>query len=217
MLAKSYMIESEKVFQIQPHQTLEEALQLMSRSYKALPVVEDNKFVGVLEKVAVYDAFYEDQDCAFKEFMKQHKVSEFMRSDITTIEQDERFSAVLLCMEKLDIDFLPIHEEGNFAGIITRNRVFKAFEEGFGLDKDGYVLELFTLDTKGKLLEIAQLLKKHNANTLNILIFDLDLMKNDRIILKIETDKIEEIKEDFTTNGFRVGECYYEEAKPIQE
>lgn len=213
MLAKTYMVKSDGVYQVQPWQTLEDAFQVMSlSSYKALPVVEGDRLAGVLKKVDVYDAYYHNKDRPFTDFLQEHRVLDFMKKDVEPLRRDERFSSVLLNMEKLDIDFLPICEEDKFAGIITRNSVLKAFQQGMGLEKSGYVIELLTVDIQGRLLDLAQILNKHGANVLNIMVFDLHLMKLDRIIVKLETDDVEALKNDILKHGFQVGEYYFEDA-----
>jgi acetoin utilization protein AcuB len=205
MNATMYMIPVGKLELSKESESVRETLEKMKEgSFKTLPVVDNsNHFIGVIHESSLYEAyFYNEVD--IEEFMNA-EIRPLVKKDIESIHKNADFLQVILSMEKMDIHFLPcVDDQQRFLGIVTRNNIFQAFESAFGYNQDGYLIEIVTIDAKGQLARLAKTISLTNSNIVSTIQFDLVVANLERVIVKVQTDNIDNLLEKISDEGFRV-------------
>ena len=148
MLARDIMTEN--VVTIEPEASVEEAAKILSENnVSGLPVVEENKLVGIISET---DLIIKDKKLHFpdyinllggiiyleshKKFEKEFKkyiavkVKELMTEEVKTINPDTSEEDIATIMVEENINRLPVvDEEGNLLGIVTRADLLKNLAE----------------------------------------------------------------------------------------
>jgi acetoin utilization protein AcuB len=205
MNAALYMIPIDKLVLAKESDSIEETLSKMRKgSYKTLPVVDEtNHFIGVVSASDLYEAFFHNN--IDKELFVKAEIRPLVVKNSNTIHRNTDFLQVILNMEKLDIHFLPcVDDFQRFLGIVTRNKIFEAFESAFGYNQDGYLIEVVTIDAKGQLAKLAHTITATNSNIISTVHFDLTVANLERVIIKVQTTNIDLVLEKIADEGFRV-------------
>ncbi|GAA0383274.1 CBS domain-containing protein [Bacillus horti] len=205
MNALMYMIPKEKLELAKQTDSVEDILKRMKEgSFKTLPVIDEAKhFVGVIHESSIYESFFYNE--VKKEEFLQAEIRPLVKENVLTVDKGTDFFEVILRMEKLDIHFLPIVDSAQqFMGIVTRNKIFEAFESAFGHNRDGYLIEVVSIDAKGQLARLAKAISSTHSNIASMVHFDVNVASLERVIVKVETEKIEEVLENISNEGFRV-------------
>ncbi|WP_081792131.1 CBS domain-containing protein [Caldalkalibacillus mannanilyticus] len=205
MNASLYMIPISSLSLSKENDTIGDTLKTMKDgSFKTLPVVdESNHFIGVINASDLYEAFF--LQSVSKEAFLTSEIRPFVKKGIKVIHKNTDFLQVILQMEKMDIHFLPCVDDYNrFLGIISRNNIFQAFESAFGYNQDGYLIEVITIDAKGQLAKLAQIITETNSNIISILQFDLTVAGLERIIVKVQSIDIDKLLNEISDAGFRI-------------
>lgn len=188
--------------------TIETALNIIEESgYLSLPVVQGDKFVGVLSRKFIYEVYFNENGGDKATFLTR-KVSEFMRTKIEPIKENiliEEAAAIFL-EEKLK--FIPICDENDrFEGIVTPAVILARYRLIFGMKNPRLVI--YTFDFKGKLAKILDLISKAGGSIKNIVQMDTEVMGLQEISLRVESKDIKKVIKSLQQAGFEVRE--YEE------
>lgn len=205
MNATMYMISKEKLKLANKNDSVKQTLETMEEgNFKTLPVVDEaGQFIGVIRSSDLYKSFFHsDVD---KETFYKASIYQLVDESVKPINKNTDFAQVILNMEKMDIHFLACVDDYNrFLGIVTRNNIFQAFESAFGLNQDGYMIEVIAIDAKGQLARLAQAISAMKANIISIIQFDLTVANLERIIVKVQADNIDRVLEKISDEGFRI-------------
>ena len=90
---------------------------LLKYGHTGVPVVEDDRLVGVISR--------RDVDKALKHGLKHAPVKGFMTQEVVTVEPDLSWEEVQKLMVQNDIGRLPVLEEGKLVGIVSRSDVLR--------------------------------------------------------------------------------------------
>ncbi len=95
---------------------------LNEKGFKALPVVNDGKVVGIVTKTDLMNISRNDQDIT--------NVSKVMTRNVVTVKPTDSLHEVLKKMSLNEVGRLPVINENNeLIGIITRNDLYQAYEK----------------------------------------------------------------------------------------
>jgi CBS domain-containing protein len=140
------------VIKLDKNATLCEATTLMSlKKVSGAPVVDsEDKLVGILsesdvlefaaskegvglevDKLSVaslpYDRLVRDEVlCRRYKSVGEAKVSEVMSTEVVTVEVDDDIEKALETMVRMEVNRLPVHQEGKLVGIVTRQDILIA-------------------------------------------------------------------------------------------
>lgn len=210
MNAFMYMIPKTQLVTVQPSDSIKTVLEKMKKgSYKTLPVVDQaGLFIGVIHESEIYKSYFYEQ--GEQEGFLNAEIRPLIVLDVEQVEKNTDFYEVILKMEKLNIHFLPVMDQtGLFIGIVTRNKIFEAFESAFGYHKDGFLIEVVSIDAKGQLARLAKAISSTQANIASMVLFDVSVANLERIIVKVETEHIDNVIDKITSEGFRVTSYRY--------
>jgi acetoin utilization protein AcuB len=129
MTVANWMTKS--VLTIKPHDTLKQAREIMTKHrVNQLPVVIDNKVVGIVTDRDVRDAYPSSirlrRGKDIDEFADSHTVEEVMTFNVVTIGPDASLREAAQHLRKQRFGAVPIVDHGKLVGIITRSDLLDA-------------------------------------------------------------------------------------------
>ena len=119
------------VLTIKPHDTLKKARELMTKHrVNQLPVVADDKVVGIVTDRDVRDAYPSSMRLLrgkdIEEFADSHVVEEVMTFNVVTIGPEASLREAAQHMRKQRFGAVPVIDRGKLVGIITRSDLLDA-------------------------------------------------------------------------------------------
>jgi len=103
---------------VSPETRLGEVEQMLLRyGHTGVPVTEDKCLVGIISR--------RDVDKAIKHGLQHAPVKGFMTTNVTTVDVEASWEEVQRLMVQHDIGRLPVVEEGNVVGIVSRSDVLR--------------------------------------------------------------------------------------------
>ena len=122
---------TKSVLTIKPHDTLKKARELMTKHrVNQLPVVADDKVVGIVTDRDVRDAYPSSMRLLrgkdIEEFADSHVVEEVMTFNVVTIGPEASLREAAQHMRKQRFGAVPVIDRGNLVGIITRSDLLDA-------------------------------------------------------------------------------------------
>ena len=141
---------------IPPQATAREALALCrERRIRHLPVLEDERLVGIVSDRDLRSATPALGDPARAEALGRIVVSEIMASDVTTAQPEDPIEEAANEMREKKIGCLPVVEGDALVGIISSSDVMEALVYLMGAHEPGNRLEVVMPDRPGTLAGVA--------------------------------------------------------------
>lgn len=183
--------------------TLKSALDKMrDANIKSIPVVNGNKFQGIIFKDKILETFLTYQD---SEKELSEKTVESFIDEIPVMHEGSSFEAIVNVLREKDSAFIAITDiKDNFLGIVTHKSIFDELTEILGLN-NGTKLTIYLFDLPGQLAKISQIFAKHNANIQNLVARNPKTKMDIReIIIRVDNSIAKDIKSDLERAGYRV-------------
>lgn len=208
MRVKTIMLPYDRLSCIKVTDTIEEAINIINEhELLSLPVVDGQKFVGVLSKQFVFEEYFRCSDCSKEEFM-QRKVQDFMKTTIETISEEVRIEEAAVKFITSKVRFIPITDENDqLLGIVTQQAVFKQYQKMFGQKDNSLVI--YSYDSRGTLAKMCEVIAKAGGDIRNMLVMHTDVMHLVEVFLRIEAEDFEKVVKALTKQKFDVRDVKY--------
>lgn len=208
MLVKTVMMKSRVLTTVTSDTKLGEALKIMNDNNMAsMPVVDGSTFKGSIEKSAIYESYFENNDNADKDkFLTDNKVSDLIKKDMPVIGEAEEIENAVALLEKMNVSFVAVinKETNKFLGILTHKIVFKQFTELFGLNQ-GHRISVIAFDVPGQLSKLSNIVTENGGNIISLVVMNPEsYIDNKEIIVRLTTDNINETVEAIKNAGFKI-------------
>jgi CBS domain-containing protein len=185
---------------------LVDALQLLTKhDIQSMPVLQDNKFIGMISKQIIYEAYFtSDEQLAKSDFLHSKKVGDVAKFNDLYITKEEVFERTLTKFKDFPI-LAVVDEHKNFLGIIARYEVLEQFESAFGLNKPGVRIAFTSVEEEGRISKLADIIKSLHNNIIAIATFDETDKLVRRIVIKIEkNENVDRLMTKLEKSGFRI-------------
>jgi acetoin utilization protein AcuB len=207
MIIQALMTPRPDVHSVRPDDTLGKALEdLESLGFTALPVLEDNKFLGVITRRRIFERYFKGDEVEKATFLKTNLVKDHIISEVQIAHSTDPLDDVLYKFLDSRYDFLPVISEDRFLGIVTRNSMLNAFLKNTGAAEKAHRIAIVVDDFKGTLARLTALISSHDADILGIVTFDPEVADLKFIELTVRADNSRELINTLTANGFSVRE-----------
>ncbi len=211
MRVKVIMLPFKDLNCISLEDTLGKAMEILdAKNLLSMPVVEGQKFIGVLSKQHTYESFFKKYTCSREEFFSL-KVSELMKDKMETVDKNIRIEEAAAMFIRSKVRFIPVtNEKGDLEGIITQQAVFKYYQKLFG--EKHSCITILCHDYKGTLAKICEIIAKGDGNIKNIVGVDTEVMGIQEYFLRIDTDdqeSFDKIIKDLEKNKYDVRHIRY--------
>jgi acetoin utilization protein AcuB len=197
---------------IRPDATFYEARNLVhEKGIRHLPVVkEDGHLVGIVTDSDIREAA--PSDATLLSVQELHyllgklKVSAFMtpREKLITITPDTLIEEAAQLMHDHKIGCLPVVEGEKLYGIFTETDALEHLVDIFGLKQKGTRLTVALEDKPGTMLEVLEVMKKHNVNIISVVTPSFIVDGKRIAAVRIKTEDYKEIVKDLEDRGYPV-------------
>lgn len=203
MLVKTIMISKKDLQCLSVNDTVEVAIEHIDAcGLLSMPVVNEDKFVGILSKEYIYENYYKSSSEQRENYLKRN-VREFITTTIPTVSGNISVEDAADIFLNTNLRFIPVTRDDNILlGIITHKALFKDYQKIFGLKLPKIVI--YTYDIKGILAKITDIVARENGNIKNIVQKDTEVMGTQEITLRVECKDIKRIVKALNNNGIQV-------------
>jgi acetoin utilization protein AcuB len=197
---------------IGPEASFYEARALIhDKGVRHLPVVDkNNQLLGIVTDRDIREAG--PSDATLLSVQELHyllgklKVSSFMttKEKLITITPDTLIEEAVQLMHDHKIGCLPVLEGGKLYGIFTETDALAHLVDVFGFKEKGTRLTIALEDKPGTMLEILEVMKKHNINIISVVTPSF-MVEGKRIAaLRIRTEDYKDVVAELEKKGFVV-------------
>ncbi|UOR12437.1 CBS domain-containing protein [Halobacillus amylolyticus] len=204
MFVKSIMKPVHKSFTAKKDEGLGEVLdRLNTKNLHAMPVLDGQKFIGMISKEIIYHAFFEsDQEKNL--FLNENTAGDVALYRDLSIHDEEVFEHTLPSFKGFPV-LAVVDEAQHFKGLITRYDVIEQFESAFGVKKKGIRIAFTSEESEGRIERLGDIIKSYHENVISLATFDETDKLARRIVLKIEKkDNIDQFTKKLEKMGFRI-------------
>lgn len=213
MFVRNHMIEASSVVTLSDELSLKAALDVMYlHGHDALPVVHENRVVGVLSKQHIYKIFFLGTFGDKEEFLQSHKVRSEMKTDFRTIHPNDILEKALQTMSNMRMQFLTVIDAGGrLIGLLTKRSLLETLGNSLGIDKHGTRLEIVLDDSEGRLATLTKAISRAKLNIISIVLLDPEVMDLKKIVMRVDTKDQAAVVALVERAGFRVLNAFVEE------
>lgn len=205
MFIKNIMLQKDHLTIVNPKESVSEALKLMEgNGFLSIPVVDGNKFLGVISKGQIYEYYFENA-IESKSLLSEILVENIMVTNVPVVSPDGKIEEAAHFLATKNTFFLVvIDEKGNMKGIVTHNAIFQQFSELFG-ENNGHGISIIAYDIPGQISKLSKIICENNAHIISFVVVDLkSITKVKEIILRIHTEDIALVIRKLKEAGFKV-------------
>lgn len=205
MFIKNLMLPKDELTIVNPKDSVREALNLMDNNgFLSIPVVDGDKFLGVISKGQIYEYFYE-KAIENKGVLSEILVENIMITNVPVVSPEGKMEEAAHYLATKNTFFLAvIDSKGKMRGIVTHNAIFQQFSELFGKNH-GYGVSIITYDIPGQISKLSKVISENNGQIISFVVVDLkSITKVKEIILRIHTTDIDLIIRKLKEAGFKV-------------
>ena len=194
-------------FVIDVNANINEAIDLMSEhNLHRLPVVENNKLVGLITKgtisksgankatsLSIFELNY---------LLSKTRIKTVMVKDVITIKEDSLLEEAAMIMRKNDIGCLPvINDQNETVGILTQNDLFGAFLDLLGYSEVGSRICIEVEDSIGVIGKISKVFVRNNANISHIGVYRDN---GCQLVVRVDLLDTKALVDDLKASGYHI-------------
>ncbi|WP_040192731.1 CBS domain-containing protein [Clostridium culturomicium] len=205
MLIKNLMLSRDDLTIVNPKESVRNALDLMEKNgFLSIPVVDGDKFLGVISKGQIYEYFYE-KALESKAVLSEILVENVMITNVPVVSPEGKIEDAAYYLATKNTFFLAVIDaKGAMKGIVTHNAIFQQFSELFG-ENHGYGISIIAYDIPGQISKLSKVISENNGQIISFVVVDLkSITKVKEIILRIHTNDIDLIVKKLKEAGFKV-------------
>ena len=197
------MIPKEKCISIQSTESLQLALDLLEKNQiDALPVLENGKYKGILNRYIAYRAFYYS-GLSKEEFQVKTTLMDVVTRENIYLSIESVFEESLIQLN--DFPIIAVVEDEQFLGLVTRFDTMDQFRSAFGMNRPGVRITFTSVESEGRIARVSEIIQKFHESVISLVTFDESDKLLRRIVLKIEKrDNIQKFIKELDRSGFRV-------------
>jgi len=207
MFVRTWM--SANITIVAPDRDVAEALRIMKESnVRRLPVVSNEKLVGIVTKRGLYLAVPNDVNPASEDVPPDLKtgvrVADVMEREVMTADLGEPLEDVAERMRANKISGLPVVHGEKVVGIITESDIFAGFAQAMGAGKGGVRIS-FELDPDPKALaRIVQIMKAYGIQVRSLSKFESESGECETFTMRVHGDGVDKFINSLWNIGYRV-------------
>ncbi len=197
-------LDKKDVITISPQVSLKEALTIMkSHDYTGLPIVSESRYVGMITRTGIYEAFFSSDEDR-EQFLIGKKVVDLAFAKDNVVKDEDVFETTLFAAD--DLPFIAVKdEEGYFSGIVTRSVILEMFQACFGMKTKGVRVAFTAPEMEGRIAKLADITRQFHENVISLVTFDETDRFVRRIVMKVDKQaKTEAFIAKLEATGFRI-------------
>lgn len=207
MFVRNHMLKKEKLTTVSLNESIGSVLKKIAEGdFLSLPVVEGDKFYGIIMKETIYRNYFELDTKDKEGYLANTKVKEIYKDEFKSICESEKIEKASYLLKGSRTPFMPVFDtQDKFIGILTHFSIFNAFAEVFGADSGTRII-VNMFDLPGQIARLTDIIRKEDANIVNLAIVDAKVMDIMKVVLRVDTKDPDGLVEKIQLAGFKIGE-----------
>lgn len=207
MYVRNHMLKKDKLTTVSLKESIGDVLKkIAGGDFLSLPVVEGDKFHGLIMKETIYRNYFELDNKDKDEYLSNTKVEDIYKFQYKSINDADKIDEATYLLKEFRTPFLPVLDsKEKFVGILTHFSIFNAFSEVFGIDK-GTRIVVTMFDLPGQIARLTEIIRKEDINIINLAVVDAKVMDIMKVVLRLDTEDSDELIEKIQLAGFKIGE-----------
>ncbi|WP_210365556.1 CBS domain-containing protein [Bacillus sp. REN3] len=204
MFVKSVMIPKFKCITAQVNEPLAEVMKRLDEHHiDGLPVLEGEKYQGVVTRHRIYEGFF-NSGATKEEYLGNTTANDIATFRDHYLHSDEIFESTLLKLKDFPM-LAVVDDQGNFLGGVSRYDVIEQFQSAFGFRRPGVRIAFTSVETEGRIARLAEIAHQFHEHIISLVTFDETDKLVRRIVMKVEKkDNIDKFIQKLEDSGFRV-------------
>lgn len=213
MYVKDYM--STELVTIEPHTSILNAQDLLKQhDINRLPVMAKGKLVGLVTKDIINRNLPSNATSLSKNevnyLLDKINSEDIMDSKPLVVDPDTLLDQAAALMVEHNRGALVVVEHEQLVGIITDKDIFKAFIDISGSKESGTTIVIaLAEDKQGVIEEIGDSLVETENNLTHMIVYYQPEEKTIRIVVSVNTDKVDELCQSITSKGYDVMSVFH--------
>ncbi len=206
MLVNDWM--NTPVITVHVNDSMQKAATLMTdNKIGMLPVMNDAKLVGIVTdrdlKRAAPSSIESLEVKQLVSRLAQVKMNAIMSRNPVTLHPDTTLEEAAAVLQQHNISGCPVlDQDGDLAGIITKNDIFRAFTTLIGLPERGLLFGFLLEDRQRSIREVTDIMRQYHCRLISILTTYQNAPTGYRFVhiraFNIPREKLQELKADLT-------------------
>jgi len=199
------------VVTIAPDTPLGEAAEIIRQnSFRHLPVVKDEKLVGIITQKDINQALPSAIDSSLgsenRVIAAQAKISSFMVNQPITASPMDPLENVALLMRKFKIGAVPVVENDKLVGIVTETDIFRAFTEIMGVRETGSRIELQIKNNSTAVYKVVEICKEFNMELNAISVYKNFSHEHQLLTIRVSGEEMDQLIDALWDSGAKINQ-----------
>lgn len=205
MLIRSILIPKDKLTTLSSDAKIKDALDLIeSKGFLSLPVVDEGRYIGLISKEELFEAFIQSGNCDFQSF-GERSIRDYVEHPVEPVKETLFIEEAADIFFKQHVRFLPVvGNENRLLGIVSQKALFAVITKVYGLYDAKIVIH--SDDFVGSLSKILSIIEKSDVNVSNIAQFDTEVMGIIEISIRVVGPNLDKLVEKLKDRGIKVKE-----------
>lgn len=205
MLIRSILVPKQKLSTFSSDSTVKTVLDTIeSKGFLSAPVVDGDRYIGMVSKVHLYETFIRSNTKDFETF-SQTPVGDYVEHPIEPVQETLFVEEAADIFFRQPIRFLPVVSPSqSFLGIVTQKSLFSVITKVYGL-RDAKIV-IHSADFIGSLSKIFSIIEKSDVNVSNIAQFDTEVMGIQEISIRVVGRDLPKLVDRLKEKGVKVKE-----------
>lgn len=200
---------STKLISIRPEQSLAEALTLFNNnSFRRLPVVTENKLLGILTPDDIAKALPAVTDPSGVEnretIARSTKVHTMMTRNPLTVSPDDTLEKAALLMRQHKIGGLPVVKDEKLVGLLSESDVLDALLEVLGTCEKCVRIELKIDKKPSSFYDLLAILEDYAMDIISIAVLKSYSPEHKLVTIRVAGPEVNDMIEDLWESKFQV-------------
>jgi acetoin utilization protein AcuB len=204
MLIEEIMIRN--VITLPSKATIEDAINLINHhTINHIPIInEQDQLIGIISDRDLRDA--SPSIFHLEEHLEDLKkpISSIMTKEVICAHPLDFVEEISSVFFEHKIGCIPIIENGNLVGIVTKTDILYTLIELTGANQPSSQIEIQVENVTGKLADIASIIRKRKTNIISVLVYPSKIEGFKVLVFRVQTMNPRNIIEDIKKEGYRV-------------
>ena len=195
----SALFVDNKIRPLKPTDSVQKALEQMNiYELKDLPVVEGASLIALVNKANLETL---DPLMLIVETLEAQKELATISSSINVIDAIQR-------MIETGSGVLPVVDEGEYVGLLTRNKLFEVLAHFGGVDRQGALIVLEMPFHDYSLVEISSIVESNSIRIINVFTNPVPGRDFVQVVIKVNVEEISSLLQTFDRYGYVVTDYF---------
>ncbi len=206
----------QEVITIAPDTPLGEAAEILNQNnVRHLPVLEDEKLVGIITKNDISKALPSAMDSSLSPeesiIATQAQASSVMAVNPVTVGPMDPLENVALLMRRFKIGAVPVVKDEKLVGIITESDILQAFTEILGTGDKGLRIELQIKNSSSAIYKVMDICRQFEMELTAVSVYKNFSQDHQLLTIRVNGEETEDMIDALWSSGAKINRVLSED------